>query len=147
LSIEDDGGLEMSGFFDTYPENDSSGYVGVWSNYPYFPSKNIALSDRGGLFVIRESSSAVEPLVLENSKLLLSPNPASTFVRISGEFHNCSVVIYEMSGRVVLSTPTIPSLNGLNLDVSGVEEGVYLLNLISSEGEIEGVSKLVVGAK
>jgi choice-of-anchor B domain-containing protein len=147
LSIEEDGGLELSGFFDTYPENDSSGYVGVWSNYPYFPSKNIALSDRGGLFVIRESSSTVEPLTLENSKFLLSPNPASTSVRLTGDFHNCSVVIYEMSGRRVISTSTIPSLNGLNLDISGLEEGVYLINMISSEGEIEGFSKLVIGAQ
>ncbi|MEO0629597.1 MAG: choice-of-anchor B family protein, partial [Planctomycetota bacterium] len=41
-------------WLDTYPSEDSTGYDGAWSNYPYFPSRNIIVSDiQSGLFVAR----------------------------------------------------------------------------------------------
>lgn len=41
-------------WFDTYPEADATGYAGLWSNYPYFPSGTIIGSDiERGLFVWR----------------------------------------------------------------------------------------------
>lgn len=41
------------GYFDTYPANDSAGFVGAWNVYPFFPSGNVIVSDRsGGLFVL-----------------------------------------------------------------------------------------------
>lgn len=44
------------GFFDTYPENDTPGFEGVWSVYPYFESGKIIISDiNSGLFVLEKS--------------------------------------------------------------------------------------------
>ena len=44
------------GYFDTYPANDDTDFNGVWNVYPYFPSKNIIVSDiERGLIVIRKS--------------------------------------------------------------------------------------------
>ena len=44
------------GFFDTFPENDSTAFEGVWNVYPFFTSGNIVISDiQSGLFVIRKS--------------------------------------------------------------------------------------------
>mgnify|MGYP006132288627 FL=1 len=44
------------GFFDTFPENDSTAFEGVWNVYPFFTSGNIVISDiQRGLFVIRKS--------------------------------------------------------------------------------------------
>ncbi|WP_242203859.1 choice-of-anchor B family protein [Aestuariivivens insulae] len=46
------------GFFDTYPENNTTNFDGAWSVYPYFPSGNIIISDiNRGLFVVRKSGS------------------------------------------------------------------------------------------
>ena len=43
-----------TGFFDTYPPNDTSNFNGAWNVYPYFESGNIVISDiEGGMFVIR----------------------------------------------------------------------------------------------
>ena len=43
------------GFFDTYPNNNSTAIDGVWNVYPYFPSGNIIISDiNNGFFVIRK---------------------------------------------------------------------------------------------
>ena len=46
--------LPEEGFFDSHPSNNSAGYEGIWSVYPYFESGNIILSDREGFFVVRE---------------------------------------------------------------------------------------------
>lgn len=39
-------------WFDTYPSEDATGYAGLWSNYPFFPSGTVIGSDiQSGLFV------------------------------------------------------------------------------------------------
>jgi choice-of-anchor B domain-containing protein len=46
--------LREVAFFDTNPSSDVIEYVGSWSNYPYFESGNIIVSDMSnGLFVLR----------------------------------------------------------------------------------------------
>jgi choice-of-anchor B domain-containing protein len=45
------------GFFDTYPNNNSTDFGGVWNVYPYFPSGNIIISDiNNGFFVVKKSN-------------------------------------------------------------------------------------------
>ncbi len=40
------------GFFDTYPDDDHAEFNGLWSNYPYFPSRTVIGSDiEKGLFI------------------------------------------------------------------------------------------------
>jgi choice-of-anchor B domain-containing protein len=52
------GTLTETGFFDTYPENNSANFDGVWSLYPFFDSGNIVISDiNRGLFIVRESGN------------------------------------------------------------------------------------------
>lgn len=41
------------GYFDTYPANDSAQFDGAWSNYPFFPSGTVIVSDiNRGLFIL-----------------------------------------------------------------------------------------------
>jgi choice-of-anchor B domain-containing protein len=47
------GSIPEIAYFDTWPESDQVGTTGQWSNYPYFPSGTIVVSDtRAGLFVL-----------------------------------------------------------------------------------------------
>ena len=48
--------LSEVAYLDVYPENDSPGFLGSWSNYPFFNSGYIAVSsiDRG-LFVVKQN--------------------------------------------------------------------------------------------
>jgi choice-of-anchor B domain-containing protein len=42
-------------YIDTYPEDDSANYNGVWSIYPYFQSGNIVIGDiERGMFIVRK---------------------------------------------------------------------------------------------
>lgn len=51
------GSLTEFAYFDTYPSNNSSGFDGTWSNYPYFASGVIAVSgienSDAGLFLLK----------------------------------------------------------------------------------------------
>lgn len=50
--------LTETGFFDTYPSNNSASFNGAWNVYPYFSSENIVISDiNSGLFIIRKSGT------------------------------------------------------------------------------------------
>jgi choice-of-anchor B domain-containing protein len=59
LNLADIGNENISkvGFFDTYPENNSTSFHGAWNVYPYFESGNIIISDiKRGLFIIRQKT-------------------------------------------------------------------------------------------
>ena len=46
--------LREVAWFDIEPENDAPGFVGAWSNYPFFPSGNVVVSGiQQGLFILR----------------------------------------------------------------------------------------------
>ena len=146
-TILDDGTIELYGFFDTYPEDDASGFTGTWSNYPYFPSKNIAVSNRDGLFILRaeEDYIAIESVVSAQAELRITPNPASSSVDLSGPFTNCHIEIYELSGRKVLNVNAIPYVEGLNIDVSSINRGAYLMRVIdASSGAVKATEKLIL---
>jgi choice-of-anchor B domain-containing protein len=71
LSLVADGLLPISsalipvGYFDTKPGIDQAGFNGAWHNYPYFASGTILISDiEDGLFIVRISSAAPEPMSL-----------------------------------------------------------------------------------
>ncbi|MCH8273432.1 MAG: choice-of-anchor B family protein [Armatimonadetes bacterium] len=53
------------GWFDTYPEDNSAGFDGAWSTYPFFPSGTVIVSDiNRGLFIL-DVSQALGGLVFE----------------------------------------------------------------------------------
>ena len=149
-TILEDGTIEPYGFFDTYPADDETEFTGTWSNYPYFPSGTIAVSNFDGLFIIREAGiDGVESTELPPTPVLnLSPNPSSSSVLLTGNFVDCGARVYDMTGREVMLVNSIPSVNGLNLDINTLSEGTYILNVVSSKsGEVLATSKLVVSPR
>lgn len=49
----EDGELELDLYFDTYKSNDAASFYGTWSNYPYFESGLVVVSDiTNGLFIL-----------------------------------------------------------------------------------------------
>ena len=54
LSNIEDAELERVAYFDTQPRTDAAEFTGTWSNYPYFGSGMVVLSDiETGLFIVR----------------------------------------------------------------------------------------------
>ena len=54
LGTIDSGSLNEVAYFDTFPGSNSSGTDGAWSNYPYFASGKVIISDtKSGLFIVK----------------------------------------------------------------------------------------------
>jgi choice-of-anchor B domain-containing protein len=47
------------GFYDTFPADDARAFDGAWSNYPFFPSGNVIISDINSGFYVVDPSEAV----------------------------------------------------------------------------------------
>ncbi len=63
LDISDPANPRETGYFDTVPwGDDTPGFAGSWSNYPYFPSGTIVVSSmREGFFVLRHRPRPLVP--------------------------------------------------------------------------------------
>ncbi len=84
--------LSEMAHFDTQPEIEGPGFSGSWSNYPFFDSGTIAVSDQTeGLFLIRTTFTSVWPE-------FLSVCPTDT-MRITLTLDSC------ISGPVALELP------------------------------------------
>jgi len=105
------------------------------------------VSNFDGLFILRASSipESIESSELELPAFGLTPNPASSSLLLSGSYVNCDIVIHDLSGREALRVNSIPTVNGLNLDIHTLTDGVYIVTLIDSKsGVINATEKLVV---
>lgn len=59
LDIIDMQNIHETAFFDVFPGIDVADFHGVWSNYPFFPSGNVALSSiEYGLFIVKPTNIA-----------------------------------------------------------------------------------------
>ncbi len=57
----EEGELELDLFFDTYKSNNSANFWGAWSNYPYFESGLVIVSDiTNGLFILDPVALIIE---------------------------------------------------------------------------------------
>jgi hypothetical protein len=117
------------GFFDTYPTDDSVGFSGSWSNYPYFASGNIVISDmNGGFFLVRDSNAAIES-VDNPQQFALYPNPANERLNISSKTNPIqSIDVYNMLGQQLMALE-FSGQPEQDLDISGLEAGVYLISV------------------
>jgi choice-of-anchor B domain-containing protein len=71
-------------WYDSYPENDGTGYDGAWSVYPFFPSGNIIISDiNRGMFVVTRTAPQVAIEFPDGRPDLLDPAGDSIRVRLA----------------------------------------------------------------
>ncbi len=120
------------GFFDTYPENNNAGFSGVWSNYPYFESGNIVISDIDrGFFLIRKSGTlSSDNFIQENFSI--SPNPASTYVQIeNSSLPINSIELYDLLGQRVFYQ-NYNSLNQVQVQLEALKAGLYMVKINNS---------------
>ena len=73
-------GLTEIGYFDTYPDFDNPSFSGAWSNYPYFASGIVIVSDiNRGLFVL-QPNLPVNPIIFHDDFELGDPTAWSAVV-------------------------------------------------------------------
>lgn len=127
----DAGQMSEVAFFDTYPSSNSAQFNGAWSVYPYFASGSVIVSDiERGLFILRLNSSLSTPNVT-TSQFIISPNPSSSQVVISGEKIIENIEILDILGKTIISKNRIFETN-FTIDVSGLQSGMYFIKFNNS---------------
>jgi len=111
------GQLHEVAYFDTYDANNATNFNGTWSNYPFFQSRNVVISDiTNGLFIVRPVIAEIET----------TSNPCPGLD-----------ISYALEVRKGLNGPIDISLSGLPVDATSE---------LSIENPVEGeVSILTIG--
>jgi hypothetical protein len=79
---------------------------------------------------------------------LITPNPASSSIKLSGPFSNCNIEIFDLRGCEVLRIKAVPFVDGLNIDLRLIKQGVYLMRLIDAKsGEIKATEQFIRSAE
>lgn len=90
-------------WMDTYPADDERGYDGSWSNYPFFPSGNVIISDiQQGLIVVRPELETLGFTIDQPLGEFISPTGGDELV----------VTINELNMTLDTTSPTLSLRNG-----------------------------------
>ncbi|CAL2082657.1 Choice-of-anchor B domain-containing protein [Tenacibaculum sp. 190524A05c] len=124
------------GYFDTYPNNNSTGFNGAWSVYPYFPSGNIVISDiEQGLFIVRKSGTLSLPdQTTKTNKFTIYPNPADRAPIISSNTNIESIEVFNILGKKVYQKKNI-NRNDFVLPINDQAKGIYLVKINNAIGK------------
>lgn len=76
-----------------------------------------------------ETALSVKDITDTKKRIMIYPNPATDFIRLSGSHPVKAVKIYNMEGKEIQI-----KLNKDMLDIKSLPEGLYLLNIITDEG-------------
>lgn len=133
--------LSERAYFDTYPSNDSTSFNGTWSNYPFFESGTIIVSDiSGGLFILQPHNL----FGVESTTAMVegcTGEPTMTSVDVS------LVELYDFSGMVNLSLIDVPAeLSATLVNNSEMAPGTATINVSMDETVPSGSYSFVLQA-
>jgi hypothetical protein len=103
------------------------------------PTNTLRATGKYDNIVIRASSTdtllGTEQVTLDSSKFLISPNPANDFINISNSenIKVSNIKITDLNGRVVKQS-NFDNVSNINLNVSDLSSGVYMMNINTNEG-------------
>lgn len=90
-------------------------------------------SSAGGIFKYSETVLNTNGFS-RNNNFMVYPNPSTGLLTINGKNLN-EIKIFDMAGKQVMSGKA-SSLDNLNIDVSSLSTGIYLLNVMDDSGAI-----------
>ena len=133
ISDIDNGTFTETGYFDTFPGNNSSGFDGAWSVYPYLESGNLIISSRGadgGLFLVAASNLGTTSFE-DSNQISILPNPATDTMTVYLD-ENSSLIainIYDSVGRLVMK-----NTDSTTIDISSFSNGIFFVTIETEQG-------------
>ncbi len=147
LDISDPANPSEVGFFDTYPAHDDLGFIGTWSNYPFFESGNVVLTGIDeGLFVVRPTGGADLSDGIDEAPdgFVLLPaypnpfNPQTTIELLVDQPQRIRVAVFDVQGAEVteLFSGFVANPGRLEFvfDATDVASGVYYVRAFGASG-------------
>jgi len=95
-----------------------------------------------GSTVITISNQSVGINEISNNQLSLFPNPASDYVNMASSEKYTTIIITDLSGRLMKSI-NVTNRDNIKIDLSHLDTGVYLINLYQ-KNELINRSKIVL---
>lgn len=142
LDLRDPLNIKQVGYFDTTPGDNTVGFKGTWSVYPFFESGTIVLSSiNEGLFLV-ESEASIIVVPEETGVSEAWPNPFNGRANISVmlvEPEEVSIVVYDALGRIIKKLHEGP-LAGARVhefvwDSGAHASGMYIIRIIGQSFE------------
>jgi choice-of-anchor B domain-containing protein len=132
--------IEEAAFFDTYPENDTTGFDGAWSNYPFFESGLVVIGDiNRGLFVVEPQLCTAPSAPEELSATPAGDQRIDLAWNVSGEPGTRYEVYRELggcsNGPGALIAGGLESPTFSDLTASGQVDYGYRIRAVASSGE------------
>ncbi|WP_339609612.1 choice-of-anchor B family protein [uncultured Planktosalinus sp.] len=117
------------GYFDSRPSDNSTGFGGAWSVYPYFASGNIVISDVDRGFLLVKDPNFLSTESQSKQAFSVTPNPAQDFITIKSQETPISEIrILNTLGQEVILIENNNTM-GRTLDISSLNIGMYFVVL------------------
>jgi choice-of-anchor B domain-containing protein len=127
-NIETSSTMNEIGFFDTFPTSNSAQFNGAWSNYPFFASGNILISDiERGLFIVKKNA-ALSFQEFEKDSFKISPNPSADFTAINSQFEIEQIEIFDIVGKKIKEFNNL-STNDFTIALDEFISGIYFVKV------------------
>ena len=119
-------GLDEATTYDVYVRSVcSEGVTSDWSDVVTFETQDVAIDD------------------VDNAKISLYPNPASSTVTLTGIEGDATVTVVDMNGREVYTQAIKQSNNQtITIDVTGYAQGAYFVRITGER--VNAIRKLIV---
>ncbi len=119
-------GLDEATTYDVYVRSVcSEGVTSDWSDVVTFETQDVAIDD------------------VDNAKISLYPNPASSTVTLTGIEGDATVTVVDMNGREVYTQAIKQSSNQtITIDVSSMSQGAYFVRITGER--VNAIRKLIV---
>ncbi len=128
ISDIENGNMNETSFFDSYPPNNNANSAGSWNVYPFFESGNIVISGTNG-FTLTKGEEIQGVNDNDNSSFALYPNPANNRITITSILNPLSQVeIYNILGQRVLYFNYADS-SSEEINISSLKSGMYLVKI------------------
>ena len=85
-----------------------------------------------------DNNYAIENQTLDNLKVALVPNPATNTFRIQGLKNKATILIYDISGKMIMSHD---NYNNQNIQIAGLKNATYIIKIIQKDQTI--IKKLI----
>jgi choice-of-anchor B domain-containing protein len=126
-------------YYDPDAESEGIGFGGVWGVYPFLPSGNVLISDRGNGLLVLDASPAfvsVDAPIL-NRDVEIFPNPFMSNINVGftvGKNQNATISLHDINGRKVVELMNTFLYSGeyekdFDLSTYSLNAGIYIVHI------------------
>lgn len=90
------------------------------------------------IYILQRNNTGISTISIGDSRVYLSPNPASNNLQVFADqsLHASHINIYDITGKHISLTKVQPAKEIVNVDISNLASGLYMLRLTDDNGKM-----------